>query len=112
MIETQGLRRIFKSGKSEVVAVDGVDLTVDEGEIFGFLGPNGAGKTTTLRMLSTLLPPSAGSAMVAGADLLKQPGMVRERIGYVSQTGSSFPDVTGRAELVLQCRLYGMNRAT
>ncbi|GAC1581871.1 MAG: ATP-binding cassette domain-containing protein [Candidatus Dormibacteria bacterium] len=110
MIETHGLRRTFKSRKSEVVAVDGVDLSVREGEIFGFLGPNGAGKTTTLRMLSTLLPPSGGEATVAGADLLKEPGKVRERIGYVSQVGSSFPDVVGREELVLQGRLYGMNR--
>ena len=109
MIETHGLRRVFKSRKSEVVAVDGVDLKVEKGEIFGFLGPNGAGKTTTLRMLSTLLPPSGGQATVAGADLLKEPGRVRERIGYVSQAGSSFPDVSGRTELVLQGRLYGMN---
>ena len=91
-----------------MVAVDGVDLDVRAGEIFGFLGPNGAGKTTTLRMLSTLLPPTGGEATVAGADLLKEPGTVRERIGYVSQTGSSFQEVTGRGELVLQGRLYGM----
>jgi ABC-2 type transport system ATP-binding protein len=110
LIETRGLRRIFKSRKSEVVAVDGVDLTVEKGEIFGFLGPNGAGKTTTLRMLSTLLPPSSGEATVAGADLLREPARVRERIGYVSQAGSSYAEVTGRSELVLQGRLYGMNR--
>jgi len=91
-----------------VEAVKGVDLHVEKGEIFGFLGPNGAGKTTTLRMLSTLLPPTGGEATVAGADLLKEPNKVRERIGYVSQAGSSFPDVTGRTELVLQGRLYGM----
>ena len=108
MIETHGLRRVFKGRKQEVVAVAGVDLKVDKGEIFGFLGPNGAGKTTTLRMLSTLLPPSGGEARVAGADLLHQPALVRERIGYVSQAGSSFPDVSGRRELVLQGRLYGM----
>jgi ABC-2 type transport system ATP-binding protein len=109
LIETRGLSRTFKSRKSVVEAVKGVDLKVEKGEIFGFLGPNGAGKTTTLRMLSTLLPPSGGEATVAGADLLKEPGKVRERIGYVSQAGSSFPDVSGRTELVLQGRLYGMN---
>ncbi|MEA2684462.1 MAG: type transport system ATP-binding protein [Chloroflexota bacterium] len=109
MIETHDLRRNFKSRKSVVEAVAGVDLKVEKGEIFGFLGPNGAGKTTTLRMLSTLLPPTSGEATVAGADLLKEPGKVRERIGYVSQAGSSFPDVSGRTELVLQGRLYGMN---
>jgi ABC-2 type transport system ATP-binding protein len=109
MIETRGLCRTFKSRKSEVVAVAGIDLTVEDAEIFGFLGPNGAGKTTTLRMLSTLLPPSGGEATVAGADLLREPAEVRKRIGYVSQAGSSFPDVTGRSELVLQGRLYGMS---
>jgi ABC-2 type transport system ATP-binding protein len=109
VIETHDLRRNFKSRKSVVEAVAGVDLKVEKGEIFGFLGPNGAGKTTTLRMLSTLLPPTSGEATVAGADLLKEPGKVRERIGYVSQAGSSFPDVSGRTELVLQGRLYGMN---
>jgi ABC-2 type transport system ATP-binding protein len=108
MIQTRGLRRTFKNRKSEVVAVDGVDLEVREGEIFGFLGPNGAGKTTTLRMLSTLLPPTGGEATVAGADLLREPARVRERIGYVSQVGSSAPEVSGRAELILQGRLYGM----
>jgi ABC-2 type transport system ATP-binding protein len=109
LIETHGLRRTFKSRKSVVEAVAGVDLKVEKGEIFGFLGPNGAGKTTTLRMLSTLLPPTGGEATVAGADLLTQPGKVRERIGYVSQAGSSYPEVSGRTELVLQGRLYGMN---
>jgi ABC-2 type transport system ATP-binding protein len=109
MIETRGLSRTFKSRKSVVEAVKGVDLKVEKGEIFGFLGPNGAGKTTTLRMLSTLLPPTGGEATVAGADLRKEPGKVRERIGYVSQAGSSFPEVSGRTELVLQGRLYGMN---
>ena len=109
MIETHGLRRTFKGRRSEVVAVDGVDLKVEKGEIFGFLGPNGAGKTTTLRMLSTLLPLTAGAATVAGADLRREPQKVRERIGYVSQVGSSYGDVTGRAEMVLQGRLYGMS---
>ncbi|HEV1997602.1 MAG TPA: ATP-binding cassette domain-containing protein [Candidatus Dormibacteraeota bacterium] len=109
MIETRSLSRTFKSRKSVVEAVKSIDLKVEKGEIFGFLGPNGAGKTTTLRMLCTLLPPSGGEATVAGADLLKEPGKVRERIGYVSQAGSSFPDVSGRTELVLQGRLYGMN---
>jgi ABC-2 type transport system ATP-binding protein len=110
MIETRGLRRIFKSRKQEIIAVDGVDLKVDEGEIFGFLGPNGAGKTTTLRMLSTLLKPTSGEATVAGADLRKEPNKVRERIGYVSQAGSSAPEVTGRNELIIQGRVYGMSK--
>src|SRR6202171_3044167 len=81
-IETHGLRRVFKTRKRVVEAVVGVDLTVQPGEIFGFLGPNGAGKTTTLRMLATLMPPSGGSARVAGCDLSTQPDKIRERDGY------------------------------
>ena len=111
MIQTEGLRRVFHSRKGDVVAVAGVDLQAAEGEIVGFLGPNGAGKTTTIRMLVTLLPPTAGIATVAGADLLRQPGEVRRRIGYVAQGGGSDPTVTGRSELVLQARLFGAGRS-
>ena len=109
VIETHGLRRIFKTRKRVVEAVVGVDLTVARGEIFGFLGPNGAGKTTTLRMLATLLPPSGGTATVVGCDLLKQPDQVRERIGYVGQAGGADREINGRRELVFQGRLYGMS---
>jgi ABC-2 type transport system ATP-binding protein len=110
-IVAQELRRTFKSRKGDIEAVRGVDLSVGAGEIFGFLGPNGAGKTTTLRMLATLLPPTAGEATVAGADLRREPQRVRERIGYVPQGGSTDPAETGRGELVLQGRLYGMDKA-
>ena len=109
VIETRGLRKTFKSGKRTVEAVAGVDLDVSRGEIFGFLGPNGAGKTTTLRMLSTLLPPSGGTARVAGCDLRTQPDRVRERIGYVGQAGGADREITGRRELVFQGRLYGLS---
>jgi ABC-2 type transport system ATP-binding protein len=114
MIETHELRRTFAvRGKSEdVEAVRGVDLRVGEGEIFGFLGPNGAGKTTTLRMLATLLTPTSGTATVAGADLARQSQEVRRRVGYVPQGGSTDPAETGRGELVIQGRLYGMDAAT
>ena len=112
MIETHDLVRTFKSRKEVVEAVRGVDLEVRAGEIFGFLGPNGAGKTTTLRMLATLLPPTAGTATVAGADLARDPQTVRRRIGYVPQGGSTDPAMTGRGELVLQARLYGMDRSS
>ena len=112
MIQTQDLRHTFRSRKGDVEAVRGVDLRVDGGQIFGFLGPNGAGKTTTLRMLATLLQPRSGEATVAGADLRRQPQRVRERIGYVPQGGSTDPAETGRGELVIQGRLYGMDRAT
>jgi ABC-2 type transport system ATP-binding protein len=112
VIETRGLRRVFKSRKRAVEAVAGVDLTVAAGEIFGFLGPNGAGKTTTLRMLTTLLPPSGGTARVSGFDLLRQQAQVRERIGYVGQAGGADRENIGRTELVFQGRLYGMSVAT
>src|SRR4051812_5479978 len=82
MIATRDLGRTFKTRGGAVEAVRGVDLRVQAGEIFGFLGPNGAGKTTTLRMLATLITPTAGEATVAGADLRKQPQEVRRRIGY------------------------------
>jgi ABC-2 type transport system ATP-binding protein len=109
MIETTDLRRTFKTRAGLVEAVDGVDLRVAAGEIFGFLGPNGAGKTTTLRMLATLIAPTAGEATVAGADLRRQPQLVRQRIGYVPQGGSTDPAETGRGELVIQGRLYGLS---
>jgi ABC-2 type transport system ATP-binding protein len=109
MIETRDLRRTFKTRGGSVEAVKGVDLRVEAGEIFGFLGPNGAGKTTTLRMLATLIVPTAGEATVAGADLRREPQLVRQRIGYVPQGGSTDPAETGRGELVLQGQLYGMS---
>jgi len=89
--------------------VAGVDLAVNAGEIFGFLGPNGAGKTTTLRMLATLMPPTGGTARVAGLDLRTQSDQVRERIGYVGQAGGADREITGRRELVFQGRLYGIS---
>ncbi len=114
IIETKGLRKSFRSRqgkeKKTVEAVRGVDLQVQEGEIFGFLGPNGAGKTTTLRMLATLIEPDGGDATIAGVDLLRDPGEVRRRIGYVAQGGSTWDDSTAREELVLQARLYGLSQ--
>ncbi|NJC69484.1 ATP-binding cassette domain-containing protein [Planosporangium thailandense] len=111
MIETKGLRKTFRSRKGTVEAVRGVDLVVDEGEIFGFLGPNGAGKTTTLRMLATLLTPDGGAATIAGADLRRAPGEVRRRIGYVAQGGCTWDEVSAREELIYQARLYGVDKA-
>jgi ABC-2 type transport system ATP-binding protein len=91
-----------------------VDFTVEHGEIVGFLGPNGAGKTTTLRMLTTLLTPTAGAARVAGADLLRDPAAVRRRIGYVAQAvgssaGGSDPNCLVDEELAIQARLYRLS---
>ncbi|SMO60020.1 ABC-2 type transport system ATP-binding protein [Geodermatophilus aquaeductus] len=111
MIEARGLARTFRRKKQEVRAVAGVDLDVAAGEIVGFLGPNGAGKTTTLRMLTTLLVPTAGTATVAGCDLLADPVGVRRRIGYVSQSGSTQPEALAGEEVVDHGRLYGMSTA-
>jgi ABC-2 type transport system ATP-binding protein len=111
VIHARGLVRTFRKKKQEIRAVDGVDLDVEAGEIVGFLGPNGAGKTTTLRMLTTLLVPTAGTATVAGCDLLADPVGVRRRIGYVSQSGSTQPEALAGEEVVDHARLYGMSTA-
>jgi ABC-2 type transport system ATP-binding protein len=111
IIETAGLRRVFKGRGGAVEAVAGVDLNVGAGAIFGFLGPNGAGKTTTLRILATLLAPTGGTARVAGFDVASQPREVRKRIGYVAQSGGSYREATGREELIIQGRLFGMGKA-
>jgi ABC-2 type transport system ATP-binding protein len=111
VIETVGLRRTFKGRGGTVEAVAGVDLEVAAGDIFGFLGPNGAGKTTTLRILATLLPPTAGTACVAGFDVAREAQEVRTRIGYVAQSGGSYRESTGREELVIQGRLFGMSKS-
>lgn len=110
VIETEDLRKSFKGRGEPVQAVKGVTMTVRRGEVFGFLGPNGAGKTTTLRMLTTLLPIDAGRASVAGCDVSADPGLVRRRIGYVSQLGGSDELASGRENLILQGRLYGLGQ--
>ncbi|HEY0640973.1 MAG TPA: ATP-binding cassette domain-containing protein [Pseudonocardiaceae bacterium] len=110
MIEARGLARTFRTRRGTVEAVRGVDLDVTAGELVGFLGPNGAGKTTTLRMLTTLLDPTAGSATVAGIDLRRDPTEVRRRIGYVAQGGGAGPDVPVGEELVTHGRLYRLSR--
>jgi len=109
VIVTEALRRTFGKKGDVVEAVAGVDLRVEAGTIFGFLGPNGAGKTTTLRILATLLPPTSGVARVAGLDVATQAPDVRRRIGYVAQTGGTDPRMSGRGELVMQGRLFGLS---
>ena len=117
VIEARGLAKTYKvraRGKNApktVDAVKGVDITVNAGEIVGFLGPNGAGKTTTLRMLTTLLEPTGGTATVAGADLASDPVEVRRRIGYVAQMGTTDPAAVAGEELVDQAKLYGIHAA-
>jgi ABC-2 type transport system ATP-binding protein len=110
VIKASGLARTFKARGRTVEAVRGVDLNVEAGELVGFLGPNGAGKTTTLRMLTTLLDPTAGEATVAGCDLRKDPIGVRKRIGSVAQGGGTTPELKVIEELVLQARFYGLSK--
>ena len=110
-VQVTGLRKSFRVAGATIEAVSGIDLTVPAGEIFGLLGPNGAGKTTTLRILTTLLPADAGSALIAGADVFRTPGLVRRRIGYVGQLGGADKEATGRENLLLAGRLYGLSAA-
>jgi ABC-2 type transport system ATP-binding protein len=111
-IEVEGLIRDFKGGsrKRVVRAVDGIDLTVANGEIYGFLGPNGAGKSTTVLVLTTLLPPSAGSARVAGLDVVRDGPAVRRAIGASLQESALDPFLTGREHMRLQSALHGLPR--
>jgi ABC-2 type transport system ATP-binding protein len=114
VIHARGLVQTFHTRqgrqKAEVRAVDGVDLDVTEGEVVGFLGPNGAGKTTTLRMLTTLLKPTAGHATVAGYDVVREPEQVRRSIGYVSQAGGAFSGARAGDEVMDHGMLYGLSR--
>ncbi|MDP9101811.1 MAG: ATP-binding cassette domain-containing protein [Actinomycetota bacterium] len=112
MITARALSRTFTTKTGPIEAVRSVDLDVASGAIVGLLGPNGAGKTTTLRMLTTLLTPTAGTATVAGADLLREAREVRRRIGYVAQIGAApAPGTRLGEELVAQARLQGMSKA-
>jgi ABC-2 type transport system ATP-binding protein len=104
-IETHDLVREFKKGPR---AVDGIDLRVEPGEVYGFLGPNGAGKSTTVHMLTTLLPPTSGSARVAGHDVEKDGPAVRAAIGAALQEAALDPFLTGREHMKLQTALHGM----
>src|SRR5919199_5659531 len=104
-IEVEGLVREFKNGPR---AVDGIDLQVRPGEIYGFLGPNGAGKSTTVHMLTTLLPPTEGTARVAGYDVVRQGPEVRASIGAALQEAALDPFLTGREHLQLQAALHGL----
>ena len=106
-VEAHGLVKHFKTTK----AVDGIDLAVQTGTVYGVLGPNGAGKTTAVRMLATLLRPDAGTATVLGHDVRREPDAVRSLIGLTGQFASVDEDLTGTENLVLIARLYGFSRA-
>jgi ABC-2 type transport system ATP-binding protein len=105
-VETKSLTRKFGS----FTAVDAVSLNIRRGEIFGLIGPNGAGKSTLIKMLTTLLPPTSGSATIAGFDIVAQPAEVRRHIGYVPQLLSADGSLTGYENMLLSARLYGVPR--
>src|SRR5258705_12389870 len=107
-VQADGLVKHY-AGKDVIEAVRGVDLRVEAGEVFGFLGPNGAGKSTTMRMLTTLLSITSGSARVAGVDVAREPDAVRRRIGVALQEARLDPRQTRRELLVLQGRLFDLS---
>jgi ABC-2 type transport system ATP-binding protein len=109
-IEAHQLAKTYavRGSKHGIRALDGLDLAVPQGLIYGLLGPNGAGKSTTVKILTSLARPDAGSARVAGIDVLAQPGRVRQVIGVVAQRSGADPTATGRENLMLQGRLYGL----
>jgi ABC-2 type transport system ATP-binding protein len=110
-VEAEGLMKQYRGRAGTVDAVRGVDLRVRAGEVFGFLGPNGAGKSTTIRMLTTLMTITSGTARVAGIDVMADPQAVRRRIGVALQEAGLDPRQTGRELLILQARLFGIPTA-
>jgi ABC-2 type transport system ATP-binding protein len=108
-VEAEGLVKHYPSRTGLIEAVRGVDLRIERGEVFGFLGPNGAGKSTTIRMLTTLLSITEGSARVAGIDVAAEPDAARRKMGVALQEAGLDPRQTGRELLVLQGRLFGMS---
>jgi ABC-2 type transport system ATP-binding protein len=110
-IEVTNLAKTYGKGEKAVRALDGVSFAVPAGAVFGLLGPNGAGKSTTVKILTTLSAADSGSASVAGIDVNRDPAQVRHAIGYVPQKPCFDPNATGRENLVLQGRIYGLSKA-
>src|ERR1041384_4040060 len=112
-IETKALRKVFpgQGGKPDVLAVDSLDLAVDEGELFGVLGPNGAGKTTTIGILTTRVVPTAGDAIISGAHVGREPAAVRRRIGVVPQRPNPDRGLSVIENLVFHASYFGVPRA-
>jgi len=108
-VEAEQLVKHYRGKGGDIEAVNGVDLQVAAGEVFGFLGPNGAGKSTTVRMLTTLMSITSGRARVAGIDVAREPDAARRKIGVALQEAGLDGRQSGRELLTLQCRLFGMN---
>jgi len=104
------VRNLTKVYNGRVKAVDNISFGVSEGEVFGFLGPNGAGKSTTIKMLTTLLRPTSGTALVVGYDIIRQPNEVRRSVGVVHQEYTADEDLTGYENIILIADLYGIPR--
>src|SRR4029079_4610315 len=111
LITAEGLVKVYRGRKTEVRALDGLDLSVAEGSVLGLLGPNGAGKTTTVRILATLLRPDAGRATIAGHDVVRESDAIRSIIGLSGQYAAVDENLTGRENLVMFGRLYGLSTA-
>ncbi|PWB54723.1 MAG: multidrug ABC transporter ATP-binding protein [Candidatus Methanoperedenaceae archaeon] len=106
IIEVKGLTKVFKTRRTELIAVDHISFEIYKGEIFGMIGPNGAGKSTTFAMMTTLVKPTGGSIMVSGLDVEKEDEKIRQKIGVVPQQHSLYPDLTARENLELMGNLY------
>ncbi|MFB9311665.1 ABC transporter ATP-binding protein [Nocardioides plantarum] len=111
VIRTRGLTKTFTRHQQVVAAVRDLDLTVEDGELVAFLGPNGAGKSTTLKMLTTLIAPTSGTAEVAGHDVVREQRAVRRSLGYVGQGNAAGHQQRGRDEVVSQARAHGLSRS-
>ncbi len=109
VLEVNGLSKSYKKG---VLAADGVSFSVDEGEIFALIGPNGAGKTTTIRMISTLITPTGGDALVAGHSIINEPAKVRESITYLPDEAGAYKTMTGKQYLEFMAGLFANDRHT
>ena len=113
MIETRGLSKVFQDKKRGAIrAVDNVSFTCKSGQIYGLLGANGAGKTTTLRMLATILEPTAGTALICGHDVIEQPAEVRRNVGFLSTATALYPRLTSQEMVEYFGRLNGLDEAT
>ena len=110
IVEVRGLTKVYE-GKQRIVAVDGIDLSVHQGEIFGLLGPNGAGKTTTISIATTRALPTSGQVTIAGVDVISRPAAARRNIGVVPQYNTLDRSLTVFENLYFHCRYFGFSSA-